>query len=206
MLHDISPAIHPGLPVWPGDVPFTRTVTASMQAGAGTTSSAIQATLHLGAHADAPCHYGIDAPGIDKCGLDDYLGPCQLVRVGVGRGEVITPAMCPDPLLAPRVLFATGTFADSAVFNRDFSALSVELIDHLAERGVVLAGIDTPSVDLFGDAALPVHRRVLRHGIAILESLALDGVPAGVYELIALPLRLVDCDASPVRAVLRDLN
>jgi len=41
--------------------------------------------------------------------------------------------------------------------------------------------------------------------MAILEGLVLNDVPAGKYELIALPLKLVGFDASPVRAILRTL-
>ena len=39
----------------------------------------------------------------------------------------------------------------------------------------------------------------------MLENLVLDDVPEGDYELIALPLKLVKADASPVRAILREL-
>jgi arylformamidase len=103
---------------------------------------------------------------------------------------------------AERVLFATGTFPDPENFTTDFAALTPELVDYLAGRGVRLVGIDTPSVDLFDSKDLPAHHRCLAHDMAILEGLVLTGVPEGVYELIALPLKLVGFDASPVRAVL----
>jgi arylformamidase len=109
----------------------------------------------------------------------------------------------PTPIVAPRVLFATGTFPDPEQFNTDFAALSPELVEHLNGLGVKLVGIDTPSVDPFDSKELPAHRTFLKHDMAILEGLVLAGVPAGVYEVIALPLRLVGFDASPVRAVLR---
>ena len=47
--------------------------------------------------------------------------------------------------------------------------------------------------------------RLRRRGLRVLESLCLDDVPEGDYELIALPLKLVTADAAPVRAVLREL-
>jgi arylformamidase len=78
------------------------------------------------------------------------------------------------------------------------------LVEALHEQGVILIGIDTPSVDLFDSKDLPSHRMFLKHDMAILEGLVLTGVPPGMYELIALPLKLVGFDASPVRAVLRD--
>jgi arylformamidase len=102
-----------------------------------------------------------------------------------------------------RVLFATGSFPDPETFNDDFVALSSELIVALHERGVRLVGLDTPSVDLFESRDLPAHQACLDCDLAILEGVVLAEVPEGIYELIALPLRLVGFDASPVRAVLR---
>ena len=80
------------------------------------------------------------------------------------------------------------------------------LLPFLKQHGVRLVGIDTPSVDPFDAADLPAHRACGEHGIIILEGLVLRDVPAGLYELIALPLRLVGFEASPVRAVLRRLT
>jgi arylformamidase len=101
------------------------------------------------------------------------------------------------------VLLATGTYPDPASFTQDFAALEPALVDALADRGVRLIGVDTPSVDLFADRELLAHRRCLARGVHILEGLVLRDVPGGRYELIALPLKLEGFDASPVRAVLR---
>ena len=174
-----------------------------MARGDNITLSTLRATMHLGAHADGPNHYGKDAPAIDERGLDYFLGPCQVIRVGVARATRITPAMLPGEVTTSRVLFATGTYPDPENWNRDFAALSVELVDFLHERGVITVGIDTPSVDLFESKDLPAHKAILRCNMSILEGLVLKDVPEGTYELIALPLPLVAFDASPVRAVLR---
>jgi arylformamidase len=203
LIYDISPPITEALKVWPGDTPPRREVLLDMKRGAPITLSTLHATAHLGAHADGPNHYGRDAPGIDARGLDDYLGPCQVVRVAARRGARIAPGDLRVPIAAERVLLATGTFPDPTAFNRDFAALEPGLVDHLHGRGVRLVGIDTPSVDPFSSEDLPAHRAFLGHDMAILEGLVLEGVPEGLYELIALPLRLVGFDASPVRAILR---
>ena len=218
MLYDITPSISESLAVWPGDTPPSREVLLDMQKGDSLTLSTLRATVHLGAHADAPSHYGRDAGPIDRQPLETYLGPCLVVKVDVARGTRVdidawesglrAARAEGDPVesCAPRVLLATGTFPDPNQFNEDFAAISPELIDHLHDQGVRLVGIDTPSVDLFESKELPAHRRVLRHKMAILEGLVLSDVPGGMYELIALPLKLVGFDASPVRAVLRTLE
>jgi arylformamidase len=167
------------------------------------TLSTLTATVHLGAHADAPSHYGSTAPSIEGRSLEDYLGPCQVIRVPVGRGTRVAMTDLRAAIQAPRVLLATGTFPDPERWNRDFAALAPGLVDALAGQGVRLIGIDTPSVDLMESKDLPAHHAFLRHDMAILEGLVLRDVPDGLYELIALPLRLEGFDASPVRAVLR---
>jgi arylformamidase len=205
MIYDITPPISERLRVWPGDTPPTREVLCDRKRGDTITLSTLHATVHLGAHADAPSHYGTDAPAIHERRLDYYLGPCQVIQVDVLRGTLIEPDSFKTPITTPRVLFATGTFPDPERFNEDFAALSPQLVHALHDHGVRLIGIDTPSVDLFPSKDLPAHQAFLRLDMAILEGLVLKDVPEGRYELVALPLKLVGFDASPVRAVLRGL-
>ncbi|MCZ6444672.1 MAG: cyclase family protein [Planctomycetota bacterium] len=204
-LYDITPPISPDLKVWPGDTPPSREVLLDMNRGDDLTLSTLHATVHLGAHADAPSHYGRDALSIEQRDLELYVGPCQVIHLSVKHGARIEPGDVPANIQAERLLLATGTFPDPRKWNEDFAALSPQLVDHLHERGVKLIGIDTPSVDLFDSDELDAHQRVLAHDMAILEGLVLKDVPQGMYELIALPLPLVGFDASPVRAVLRTI-
>jgi arylformamidase len=205
MIYDISPPVSERLSVWPGDTPPRREVLCDMHRGDNLTLSTLHATVHLGAHADAPSHYGTEAPSIERRDLTAYLGPCQVIHVPSPRGTRISRAMLPSQVGTERILLATGTFPDPEHFNEDFAALEPGLVEELAYEGVRLIGIDTPSVDLFSSKDLPAHNMFLKHDLAILEGLVLREVPAGCYELIALPLRLVGFDASPVRAVLRSL-
>ena len=206
VVYDISPPITPDLKVWPGDTPPTREVLLDMKQGDNLTLSTLRATVHLGAHADAPSHYGVDAPSIEQWAPDRYWGPCQVIHVDVSPGERINDRMVGESVRAERVLFATGTFPDPTDFNEDFAGFAAEYIERLAGHGVKLVGIDTPSVDLFASQDLEAHRACLQHEVAILEGIVLRDVPPGHYELVALPLMLVGFDASPVRALLRDLG
>ncbi len=206
MIYDITPPITPQLKVWPGDTPPSREVLLDMKRGDNITLSTLHATVHLGAHADAPVHYGTEASGIEACPVERYLGPCQVIRVAAERRTRITPEMLAGPVEAERVLLATGTYPDPNTFNEDFAALSPALVYHLQECGVRLIGTDAPSVDPFDSKDLPAHQRFLAHDMAILEGLLLRDVPPGLYELIALPLPLVGFDASPVRAILRTVG
>jgi arylformamidase len=206
VIRDISPPITGELKVWPGDTPPSREVLLDMARGDNLTLSTLHATVHLGAHADGPSHYGREAPSIEAQPLELYVGPCQVTHVSVAPGERVDVGHLVDPVRTERLLIATGTYPDPTVFREDFAGLAPALVDHLGRQGVRLVGIDTPSVDLFASKDLPAHGRFLANKMAILEGLVLADVPPGAYELIALPLRLVGFDASPVRAVLRELH
>src|SRR5262249_52178281 len=157
--------------VWPGDTPPSREVLCDLSRGDTVTLSTLRATVHLGAHADGPNHYGRDAPAIDTRSLDFYLGRCQVVRVAAKRQQRV--ALEDVEVRAERFLLATDTFPDFEEFNPDFAAYDPVFIDRLHEQGVKLIGIDTPSIDLFDSKDLPSHHAVLRHDMAILEGLAL---------------------------------
>ena len=204
-IYDITPLVSPRLAVWPGDNAMEREVLLDMAKGDSLTLSTLRATVHLGAHADAPSHYGKTARTIEAQPLAPYLGPCQVVTADVGRGVRVTPKDLGSKVSEPRVLIRTGTYPNSDEFNEDFAALSPELINAFAAGKGQLIGIDTPSVDLFESKELPSHQAALRHDVALLEGIRLEGVPDGVYELIALPLKLEGFDASPVRAILRTM-
>lgn len=206
MIYDISPLIDETIAVWPGDSPYRAMDLLKIEEGSSVFLSTVTFSCHTGAHADAPNHYVADGPGIDAAALEKYLGPCWLVDV-----DAQDHAVRPDDVAhldleeTPRVLLRTGCMTDRTVFPDPLTCLTVELVEHLAERGVVLVGLDSPSVDRFDSKDLPCHKALYRHGVVNLECLALAGPPAGRYELIALPLKLKDRDASPVRAILRTL-
>ncbi|HVT16509.1 MAG TPA: arylformamidase [Thermoanaerobaculia bacterium] len=206
MLYDLSPGVHPEIPVWPGDVPFQSRFTSSIAEGASCNLSAITTTSHVGSHADAPFHTEARGETIADLPLERFLGLCRVVKVPAH--PLIEPRHVEGLDLAapPRLLFKTESVRDRKSFPERFTALSPEVALLLAARGVLLVGLDTPSVDPLDSSTLDAHHALARGGVAILEGLVLDGVPEGVYELIALPLKLAGLDASPVRAVLRTVE
>jgi len=206
-LIDISSRLAPDIAVFPGDSPLSRELLLELERGDPVTLSTLRTTVDVGAHVDAPSHYGTGAASIDELPLDRFVGPCRVLRVMVGPGEWVTWA-CVERSLGElqttrRLLLATGTYPDSTCFDRSFAGIEPTVIRELQLRGVELLGVDTPSVDPADSKDLPAHAACLEYGITILEGLVLDGVSEGEYELIALPLRLVGFEASPVRAVLR---
>ncbi len=218
---DISPALHEKTPVWPGDTPLSRKwlaqlkISGSNPAGSNPEGSSVvdsninlstlTTTVHIGAHADAPSHYLQGAPTIDQVDLEPYLGPCLVIDA---QGcEQILPLHCEEALKtgARRLLFKTRCHRESDVFEKQFASFSPDAVEVMGKSGILLAGIDTNSVDPFESKDLPAHKMFGRYNIRNLEGLDLLDVEPGTYELIALPLKLQGFDASPVRAILRKI-
>lgn len=206
-LWDISQPLRPGIPVWPGDTAYEAARSWSIEPGCPVNVSRMVLSTHTGAHADAPFHYDPQGRTAEALDLARYLGPCRVVDAR-GAGDLIRPADIAHILdgLPPRLLFRTYARFPHEAWVSDFTALSPELVEALADRGVVLVGLDSPSVDPEQSKDLPAHNAIRRRGLSILEGLVLDYVPPGDYELIALPLPLVGLDAAPVRAILRELQ
>ncbi|RPJ83471.1 MAG: cyclase family protein, partial [Acidobacteria bacterium] len=77
-IFDISHTIRSDMAVWPGDTPFSRTLTAKMEEGDAYSSSAVTMSLHAGTHLDAPAHYLPGACTVDKLDLAVLVGPAEL--------------------------------------------------------------------------------------------------------------------------------
>ena len=207
-LYDISRAIHTEMAVWPGDPAFELRRVGKIADGSAVNVSALNLGAHTGSHVDAPYHFEDDALPLDKVDLSVYWGPAQVVTVNKPSGP-LTPAdfAAYDLGRAPRLLVhSPNSEADPNVFPSGFVHPSPELADYLGQLGIVLYGADAPSMDPQDSKDLAGHHALQRNNILILEGLDLNGVPDGVYELAALPLKLIDGDGSPVRAVLRALE
>ena len=204
-LWDISPPVQPGSPVFPGDAAFELRWGATLSADCPVNVSTLTLSPHTGAHADAPLHYSADGAAVGALELAPFLGRCRVVHP-IDCGPLIewrhlVPALRHLP---PRLLVRT--YARAPVgWDPQLAAYAPDTIERLADLGVQLVGIDTASIDPADSKALPSHQVILRRGLRVLENLVLDDVPEGDYELIALPLKLMTADASPVRAVLREL-
>jgi arylformamidase len=205
-LWDISPPVHAGSPVFPGDTPYRQQWAATIAPGCPVNVSTITLSPHVGAHADAPLHYDPDGEAVGLLDLEPYLGACRVIHA-IARGPLVSWEHLAHAVhaLPARVLVRTYERAPPERWDAQLAAFAPETIERLADAGVRLVGIDTASIDPAESKELPSHQAIRRRGLRVLENLVLDAVPEGDYELIALPLRLVMADASPVRAVLREL-
>lgn len=206
MLYDINRAVTARTAIWPGDAPYQVEMVLRMGEGSPANLTKVSMSPHTGSHADAYFHYEVDGARAARMPLESYIGPALVVSVAKRDGPLLPADLPALPERVERLLIHShvSDLPDDQ-WPPAFPYLSIELIDLLAERGCLLIGLDSPSVDAFDSKTLPCHRRLYARGMVNLECLYLRGVPDGLYELIALPLKLDEACASPVRAVLREL-
>jgi arylformamidase len=203
---DISPPIDFSSPVFPGDTAFKLNWAARISEQCPVNVSAITLSPHVGSHADAPLHYDPAGIAIGQVDLQTFIGPCRVIHA-IGIGPLISLNHLSHQLqnLPERVLVRTYESFPSDKFDAQLTAFAPETLMALAELGVKLIGIDSASIDPADSKTLDSHQVIRQRNMRVLENLQLDHIHEGDYELIALPLKLMSADASPVRAILREL-
>jgi arylformamidase len=214
-IFDISRALSDEMAPWPGDTPFHFELKWKMAEGATVNVGAIKMGLHNGTHADAAFHFDQSGDPIERMPLDAYVGDAVVVDLAelfLKRGDelekerqiAVADLKGVAALLerAPRLLLRTEVWKDSRVFPDWIPVIAPDVPEWLRERRVKLLGLDLPSVDPIVAKRLANHHALGAAGIAILESLNLNEVAAGVYHFSALPLKITGGDAGPVRAIL----
>jgi arylformamidase len=205
-LWDISPPVQAGSPVFPGDTEYQQRWAATLGPGCPVNVSTLTLSPHVGAHADAPLHYDPQGTAAGALDLAPYLGPCRVIHA-IDCGPLVQWHHIEHALqaLPARVLVRTYRRAPVDRWDPALAAYAPDTLRRLADLGVTLIGIDTASIDPAESKTLDSHQVIRERGLRVLENLVLDDVAEGDYELIALPLKLMTADASPVRAVLREL-
>ncbi len=202
MIYDISQPLGVRTAVWPGDQSLELDWTLERRQGDSVNVAALRLSVHAGTHADGPLHVRDAGPAIAGVPLDAYIGPAVVVDA---RGRDTLEASLLDAIdlsATPRVLFRTREAIDPEKFPGTVAPVTAELAERIGQEKGRLIGTDAPSVDPIDSKTLDAHKALIRGGVAILENLVLTHVPPGRYTLVALPLRLVEADSSPVRAVL----
>lgn len=198
---DISRSVSETTAVWPGDRSVEQGWSAQIAAGDSVNVGHLSLSLHTATHVDAPYHVEEEGDRTGALPLSAFLGSAQVVEVP--EDNAIRPRHLPDTIQAPRLLFKTaGSRVPDDDWPDDILPVAPKTVEALASRNTVCIGTDAPSVDPLDSTSLTAHHALRRAGIVHLEGLCLKGVAPGHYRLVALPLKVPDVDAAPVRAVL----
>ncbi|PFK31163.1 arylformamidase [Bacillus cereus] len=202
---DISQPLNNEIATWPGDTPFSYEVSWSKEQSGSVNVGKITMSIHTGTHIDAPFHFDNEGKKVLDLDVNVYVGKARIIDVSgmesIGAKELETFDL--DDV--ERLLLRTASHGNTQEFPETIPYLRADIAPFLSKKGIRLIGVDVPSVDPLDDKELAAHHQLFKHGIHILENVVLDHVQDGDYELIALPLALMDADGSPVRAVIRPL-
>jgi arylformamidase len=208
-IHDVTLAISPDMPVWPGDPAVVLEQVSSMDAGAHDNVSRMACGVHTGTHVDAPHHFMNDHRTVESLALDILVGPCCVVQIPeeeeVVTAEVLEKAAIPSGTI--RLLLKT---SNSRIWERGekafftgFVGISADGAEWLVQHAIKLIGIDYLSVAPYKQS-IPTHRTLLGVGMIVLEGLDLSTVMPGIYDLYCLPMKLAGSDGAPARVILVD--
>ena len=208
---DISRTLSNDLAEWPGDEPCRFRLTREKAKGESVNLGAISMSVHNGTHADAQFHFDTNGGSIEKASLETYLGRATVVDLAQAFLESKEKRLITIEDLRPaaesiaatsRLLVKTGRWTDSTVFPHEIPVIAADVPAWLQKNGVKLLGLDLPSVDEIDSKSLQNHHALARAGVAIVESLDLSDVGAGIYQFAALPLKIAGGDGAPMRAIL----
>lgn len=203
-LRDISVSLSASTPEWPGDTPWSCSWSATTGDGSSVNLSSVTSSPHVGTHADAPLHVREGWPGSHALPLEAFYGPAVVIDVSEMEGEIGFDRI--EPLIAAfrleRLILKTGCTVATGSFPEEWPSLSESCARALLGLGLKLLAVDAPSVDSRESKSLAVHKMLFQGNACIVENLDLRRTPAGEYELIAFPVKVMSLDAAPLRAIL----
>jgi arylformamidase len=203
---DISVTIKPGMAHWPDNPAIKVDRMLDMNKGDVCNVSVLSFGSHTGTHMDAPLHFIKNGKGLDKMPLDATIGPARVIEIKDKEAVKVEEIANQKIKAGERILFKTRNSTRSwktDEFDKNFVYISKEAAAFLAKAKVMTVGIDYLSVGGFFKDGKETHDALLGAGIWVIEGLNLSNVKAGRYELNCLPIKVLNSDGAPARALLR---
>jgi arylformamidase len=211
-IYDVTVPISIQTPVYEGDPAVQIETASAISQGDAANVTGLCFGAHTATHIDAPNHFIEGTRKAHEIELEKFIGGCRVVEID----ESVTAISAGDIRKAnlqgvERVLFKTrnSEFWNDLQqgFRKDFTYIEPDAAQELVNLGIKLVGIDYLSVEKFGSEDFATHRILLEKEVVIIEGLDLREVPAGDYELICLPLKIISetGDGAPARTILREI-
>jgi arylformamidase len=205
---DVSLPIGPGMLVWPGNPGVEIAPNQRIADGNDANVSRLSIGTHTGTHVDPPVHFVEGAAGIDRVPVEVLFGPCFVADARGLRGQLGPTELegLGIPKGTDRLLVRSDNSElwrqEAVSFPDEYVCLSPDGARWIVKSGMRLIGVDFLSVEKRGARGHPTHVELLSNGVVIVEGLDLAEVEPGRYTLAVLPLKIVDGDGGPARAVL----
>jgi arylformamidase len=204
----VSTGLKKGMVQWPGDTTFEIKTDLIKDSGIDISVSSIKTSLHIGTHIDAPLHYLTNGDDVTKFTSEVLIGIVKVISIPNEKEISVEDLKNKSINKGDRIFFKTKNSASSWVhepFKNKFVALSGPAAKYLAEKEIMMVGIDYISIGGIENNN-EVHVTLLEKGICIVEGLFLQNIEEGLYELICLPLFIESAEGSPATVLLKKAN
>ncbi len=203
----MSVTIKSGMVHWPGDVPVQIKRINRIEKGDPNNLSAVSMGVHTGTHIDAPFHFIAKGITIEKLHLDALIGKVRVLEIKDKDSITVKELKRYRIKRGERIIFKTSNSRlwKNNNFAKNFVYISTEAAKYLASLKIQTVGVDYLSVGGFHKNGSDVHKALLKAGICVIEGLNLANVKPGNYGLICLPIKILNSDGAPARALIRPL-
>ena len=201
-IHDISMTIHADMQVYGNNFnnsPKFKNV-SSFETGRHY-ETAITMNMHNGTHIDAPKHMLEDGATMDVYAIERFVSRAKVLDLthitgGITKADLLKLNIEKDDF----ILFKTKNSEDE-VFNKEFIYLERSGAEYLCDIGITGVGTDSLGIER-AQPEHETHKCLLGQGIMIVEGLRLKAIEPGEYQLIVLPLKILNAEGAPARAIL----
>lgn len=198
---DISLPLSSSLPIWPGSKGF-RTELFRKMPNDPTNDTFLQMDVHVGTHVESSLHRSKSGRSVSEYPLESFMFLARIVNLS----DLIESSEAFEKGSEKAIFFKTSNSGRDLLSKpkivKDFQSIPSEMAKVILKKGYDFVGIDYLSVDEF-ESKGDVHNLFFSAGMLVFESLDLRGVEPGLYECIALPLRLEGVEAAPCRVIIK---
>lgn len=201
-IHDITMTIEETMQVYKNKEEKKPSITVTRDfASSNAMESHISMDMHTGTHLDMPLHFVQGGPPLETLDLDRLVTRCRVldlthVRDGITKADLQQKDLSGVSFV---LLKTKNSMEDN--FRFDFIFLKADGAAYLKELGLDGVGIDALGIER-DQPDYGTHKTLLENGILILEGLRLAQVKEGIYQMIALPLKIKGVEAAPARVIL----
>lgn len=209
---DVTFPVFENMTGWPDQPPASFDTLSSIHEGDQAKVTILHLSAHSGTHMDAPNHFMAEGIDIGRAPFEVGLGPCRVAHIDCEEHvlpahleayEARTRRLAAGERLILRTPNTDQKFWLQAPFNYDYRGISPEAAHWIAERKLLMIGVDYLSVGPYYEGNPQTHRALMSANVWIIEAVDLRQIAEGDYDMICLPLKIAGSDASPIRVLLR---
>jgi len=206
---DLTHFIAEDMPVYPG-TEGPKLQPANTYEKDGFKETLMTMYTHTGTHMDPPAHLYEGRTTLDKFPITQFVGKAFVVKCSdLKEGQKITMEYINKDRekadAADFLLFNLGwdkRWGTEAYFG-DYPYIDDEVVDYIIDRKKRGVGLDVIGIDPIADENLTIHKKLFaKNEIIVIENLMdLDKCGDDLFTFCALPLKHIDADGSPIRAI-----